>query len=127
MEIMGENVDGRLSEVTLSRLRRHFRENFLLKEPQVELMLQSSAQSLLYGFERLAVVCTETSERQTLIGIYHGLKGLFLNMGENDWAEYTRKIEEKLREGGELDHQSIVTVLRRGMVEILALKETRCG
>lgn len=88
-------------------------------------MLHSSAQSLLYGFERLTAVCAGTSENQALIGIYHGLKGLFLNMGENDWAEYTRKIEEKLREGEELDHQSIVTVLRRGMVEILALKETR--
>jgi hypothetical protein len=124
MEAMGENVDGRLPEVTLSRLRRHFRENFLLKEPQVELMLHSSAQSLRHGFERLAV-CVETSERQSLIIIYHGLKGLFLNMGETDWAEYTRKIEEKLREGRDLDHQSIVTVLRRGMVEILALKEMR--
>jgi hypothetical protein len=124
METMGQSVDGRLPEVTLSRLRKHFRENFLLKEPQVELMLHSSAQSLLHGFERLAVGA-EPSERQTLIGVYHGLKGLFLNMGENDWAEYTRKIEEKLREGSELDHQSIATVLRRGMVEILALKETR--
>jgi hypothetical protein len=125
MKTMGESIDGRLSEVTLSQLRRHFRENFLLKEPQVELMLHSSAQSLQHGFERLAEVCAETSERQALIAVYHGLKGLFLNMGENEWAEYTRKIEEKLREGKELDHQSIATVLRRGMVEILALKETR--
>lgn len=88
-------------------------------------MLHSSAQSLLYGLERLATICADPPERQALIGIYHGLKGLFLNMGENEWAEYTRKIEEKLREGREVDHHSIVTVLRRGMVEILALKETK--
>lgn len=106
-----------LPVVTVERLRSHFHEKYLLKQAQVDLMLQSSAQSLQHGLERLAAAVG----RQELIGVYHGLKGLFLNMGEEAWADYVRAIEDRLKNGEELDHQEIAKVLSHGVAEVLFL------
>ena len=116
---MAVGVD--LPFVTVERLRRHFREKYLLKQPQVDLMLQSSAQSLEQGLERLAA----SAGCQELIGVYHGLKGLFLNMGEGAWADYVREIEGRLKNGEELDHLAIAEVLRQGVAEVLFLLEVK--
>ena len=116
---IGEGHD--LPEITQERLRQHFREQYLLKEPQIDLMLQSAAQSLQHGLKGLA----EAEEHQALIAIYHGLKGLFLNMGEAAWADYIRTIEGRLKGGETLDHQAFSAILRRAVDEILSLAERK--
>jgi len=120
-----ERGAGRLAEVTLERPRQHLRDKYQLREPQVELMLSSAGQSLRHGLERLAAVLSGAEEKQALVGIYHGFKGLFLNMGEVEWAEYTRKIEGSLKKGDELDHGRIASDIRHGVAEVLSLEELK--
>jgi len=110
-----------LPVVTLERLRHHFREKYQLKEEQVDLMLQSSAQSLQHGLERLVTA----NDDQDFVSLYHGLKGLFLNMGEGEWADYIRAIEGRLKSREELDHLAIAKVLRRGVAEVLLLLQVK--
>lgn len=110
--------------VTLAKLRRHFRDKYLLTDPQVELMVASSSKSLEQSFGNLAeAISSEDLSVDRLKAIYHGLKGVLLNMGEPEWAAYIREIEQKVLAGETLNHSLIVKVLRDGMVEVL----TYCG
>ena len=113
---------GLLAEITLPRLRHHFQEKYLLNESQVELMVFSSAQSVREGLGRLAAL-GEGTGRQEQIGAYHGLKGLFLNMGEERWAEFARGIECRLKAGEWIDHREISRMLCRGAGELLGYGE----
>jgi hypothetical protein len=110
--------------VTVVKLRQHFRDKYLLTDPQVELMVESSSKSLEQSFGNLAeAISSDDLTVDRLKAVYHGLKGVLLNMGEPEWAAYTREIEQKVLAGETLDHSLIVKVLRDGMVEVL----TYCG
>ncbi|MDK9706874.1 MAG: hypothetical protein OEL83_07455 [Desulforhopalus sp.] len=110
--------------VTMAKLRRHFRDQYLLTDPQVELMLTSSSKSLEQSLENLAEgIAAKDMAVDHLKAVYHGLKGVLLNMGESEWADYTRAIEQKILAGEPLDHRRIEQILRDGMVEVL----TYCG
>ncbi len=106
--------------ITLVRLRNHFRQKYKLSEPQVETMVVSSSKSLDHGLENLKRFLAGDKSVEGPSAIYHGFKGLFLNMGEADWAAYTRNIEQKLLAGEQLDHSVISGILRHGSEEILS-------
>ncbi|MFH0783822.1 MAG: hypothetical protein V2B20_17960 [Pseudomonadota bacterium] len=106
--------------ITLARLRNHFRQKYRLSEPQVETMVVSSSKSLKQGLENLKRFLAGDKSVEGPAAIYHGFKGLFLNMGEAEWAAFTKDIEQKLSAGEQLDHSIIAGILRQGSVEILS-------
>ena len=115
------------SPVYLTNLREHFRDKYGLTETQVEVMLVSSSQSLTLGLSQLAGVISQNESIEKLHGIYHGLRGLLLNMGATEWAEYIREIECKVLSKEELDHRHIVSMLQDGMADILGCRTTNTG
>ena len=108
------------SVMTLVKLRDHFRKKYQLNEMQVELMVVSTCKSLEQGLAQLTGVCSGNQSGVGLPAIYHGFKGLFLNIGEAEWAAYTNEIEKKLLAGAQLDHEMIAGILRHGVAEVLA-------
>ena len=106
--------------ITLVKLRDHFSNKYKLTEPQVEIMVVSSSKSLEQGLEHLLEVLAGEQSVERLGAIYHGLKGLFLNMGEPEWAAFTKEIEQKMLVGEELDHKRIVGKLQHGVAEVLS-------
>ncbi len=105
--------------IALVRLRDHFRDTYKLTGPQVEIMVVSSSKSLEQGFAHLSEVLAAGEQIERLHAFYHGLKGLFLNMGEPEWAAYAKEIEQKMLAGEELDHKRIVGELQCGVDEVL--------
>ena len=83
-------------------------------------MVTSSSKSLEQGLAQLTEVRSEADSITRLCGIYHGLKGVLLNMGEPEWAAYTKEIERQVMTGEKLDHGRIAIVLQRGVFEVLA-------
>jgi hypothetical protein len=106
--------------ITVGKLRDHFRHKYKLNEAQVELMIMSSSKSLEQGLAQLVEVLARVEPVESLGAVYHGLKGLFLNMGEQEWAAYTKEVEQKLSAGELLDHGEIAKKLRQGMGGVLA-------
>ncbi|NTW87774.1 MAG: hypothetical protein HGB26_01305 [Desulfobulbaceae bacterium] len=106
--------------ITVGNLRDHFRHTYKLNEAQVETMIRSSSKSLEQGLAQLVDVLSREEPVEGLGAIYHGLKGLFLNMGEKEWAAYTKELEQKLSAGEQLDHGVIAEELRQGMGVVLA-------
>ncbi len=105
--------------ISVARLRDHFSDTYKLTEPQVEIMVVSSSKSLEQGFAHFSEVFAAEGRVERLSAIYHGLKGLFLNMGEHEWAAYAKEIEQKILAGEELDHKKIVRELQLGVDEVL--------
>jgi hypothetical protein len=105
--------------VTLIKLREHFRCKYNLNESQVEIMVVSSSKSLKQGLDHLAAAFSQEQSEEQLRAIYHGMKGLLLNMGETEWAAYTREIEKKLLLNKKLDHGVIAGIMRNQMVDVL--------
>jgi ribosomal protein S17E len=106
--------------ITVEKLRDHFRHKYQLNETQVEIMIESSSKSLKQGLVQLVQIIDRERSVEGMRAIYHGFKGLFLNMGEREWAEYTKEMEQKLLAGEQLDHGVIAEKLRLGMAEVLA-------
>ncbi len=91
---------------------------------QVELMVESSCKSLKQGLARLTAVFSGDEPVAGIEDLFHGFKGLFLNMGEAEWAAYTKEIERKLLAGEQIDHTMINGILRYGVAEVLAYRGT---
>lgn len=88
--------------LNLMKVRAHFRGEYQLSDEQAELMIQSSAKSIekILGESKLlrAALGGEGSLPESQVSevakrFFHSLKGLFLNMGETDWADYARTLE----------------------------------
>lgn len=105
--------------LVLSKLRDHFRQTYLLNETQVETMVVSSSKSLEHAFSCAGEIFKGTEPAEQLVAFFHGLKGLLLNMGESEWASYTKAIESKLVAGEQLDYAMVIGIIEKGLVEIL--------
>ena len=57
--------------------------------------------------------------RVQLGNIGHSLKGLLLNMGEQQWAEVARDLEISAKTGEERDYSAFVTILNKGMAAVM--------
>ncbi|MBU1568634.1 MAG: hypothetical protein KJ630_23775 [Proteobacteria bacterium] len=82
-------------------------------------MVVSSSRSLEQGLAHLHEVLAGGESIERLGAIYHGLKGLFLNMGEPEWAVFAKEIEQKILVDEQLDHKEIAKILHHGVVEVL--------
>lgn len=105
--------------LVLDRLRDHFRRTYILNETQVEAMLVSSSQALKQALASAYEALQGTEREARFAFIFHGLKGLLLNMGEAEWAAYTRELEKKLTDKEQVNYAAAVDILEKGMAAIL--------
>lgn len=57
--------------------------------------------------------------RVRLGNIGHSLKGLLLNMGEQQWAEVARDLELSAKTGEERDFPAFIAILSTGMAAVM--------
>lgn len=106
--------------ISVARMKKHFREIYQLSESQVETMIMSSSKSIqLCLSDLVGAAQAAESKNERLKAVFHGLKGLLLNMGEQGWALYVSQLEQKLLTGEQIDHQLAVNNLCRGVEEVL--------
>ncbi len=105
--------------VSLGNLQRHFKEKYGFSPSQTEIMVESSAMSLVQVFENAFEALKQENLKEHLAPVFHGLKGLLLNMGEDDWAAFAREVEQKLEQGVGADYNRIVAEMQVGMADIL--------
>ena len=105
-------------QATVEELRRHFRTAYKLKEEQIDLMITSSAGSLRSIFLEVDGLPENESLNEKIAALAHTVKGLLLNMGQVEWAEYAKEIEYTAKAGEEKDYKSMMKTLRAGLQEI---------
>lgn len=82
-------------------------------------MVQSSAKSLIQAMENIDEFLAGEGSLQMLGLVFHNLKGVLLNMGEKEWADYFRIIERRLAEE-ECDIGQVQDTMREGLTDILS-------
>lgn len=108
------------SPVTVAALRAHFADKYQLDEEHIELMLQSSKDSLQAVFVRTDTASGDQPfDFHELKQIGHSLRGLFLNLGEARWAEVARKMEQGANQQQSLQYSEMFEAIREGVQEIL--------
>lgn len=95
----------------------------MLNETQVETMLVSSSKSLKQALSSAHDILAGTQPEARFTLVFHGLKGLLLNMGEAEWAAYTKELEKRLKDGEQVDYAAAVETLEKGMAAILSYAE----
>ena len=105
--------------ISLVNLRRHFKEVYGFNTSQIDVMVESSSKSLVQAFGNAAEALGEIDPQEKLILVFHGIKGLFLNMGENDWAAFAREVEQRLKTGIPCDFNRVVAEMQTGMSDML--------
>lgn len=107
------------SPVTIENLREHFRTTYKLNEEQIDLMVVSSARSLQTAFLALdAIGGDDGDEHMKIAAIAHSLKGLFLNMGQHEWASSAVEIENAANAGQDRDYKTMFLDLRYGLQDV---------
>ena len=106
--------------LVISKLRNHFRQTYMLNEAQVETMLMSSSKSLEQALSSAEEILKEKEPAHGMVGFFHGLKGLLLNMGEAEWASYTKVVEDRLAVGERIDYARVLGVIEKGLADILS-------
>ena len=109
--------------LVLDTLRDHFRRTYLLNETQVETMLVSSSKSLQQALTSAHDILEGTAPEARFALVFHSLKGLLLNMGQAEWAAYTKGLEKKLTDGEQVDYAAAVEILEKGLTVILSYVE----
>lgn len=111
------------TSLVLDTLRDHFKRTYMLNERQVETMLVSSSKSLKQALASAHDILEGTEPEARFALVFHSLKGLLLNMGEVEWAAYTKGLEKKLTDGEQVDYAAAVEILEKGMAVILSYAE----
>jgi hypothetical protein len=106
------------SPVTIGILRQHFRTTYNFNEEQIDLMVVSSARSIQAAFLAVDEILDGEDVYGKIAVIAHGLKGLLLNMGEDEWAGYVREIENAANAGEDHDYKEMMQRLRFGLQEV---------
>lgn len=108
------------SPVTVAALRAHFADKYQLDGADIELMLQSSKDSLQAVFVGTDTIFSNPPlDFNELRRIGHSLRGLFLNLGEPRWAEVARKMEHGAKQEESLRYSEMFEAIREGVQEIL--------
>lgn len=108
--------------VSLAGLREHFRKVYGLNDSQVDLMLESSSKSLHQALANAHdILSGPPADKHGMAAVFHSLKGLLLNMGEEEWASFTKEVEDRLA-GEEVRGlaKKVVEELEIGLAEVIA-------
>lgn len=100
------------------KLRTHFRDVYRLEEDQVDQMIISSAKSLHTSLTALILAVEQGPVYEDVKRLGHSIKGLLLNMGEPEWAEFAREIEKAASSCADEDYVELVDTLRKGVETI---------
>jgi hypothetical protein len=109
------------SPVTIKSLREHFRITYNFNEEQIDLMVVSSARSIQAAFLAFDMILDGEDAREKVVVIAHGLKGLLLNMGQDEWAGYVREMESAASAGEGHDYKEVIQGLRLGLQEVIRI------
>lgn len=105
--------------VSAESLKNHFKSTYNFTAAQIDLMIESSAESLKSSLGLLQKATEEKDNFKEISVQSHRLKGVLLNMGENGWAEIARRMEESAARKEQTKYFSIVESLHTGMADIL--------
>ncbi len=105
-------------KVNTDNLKNHFRVTYKLADEQIEAMLESLANSLAKSLSALQINLDENDTDQ-IFRLAHSIKGMFLNMGEKQWAELARELELAASEDKVCDYRSMVEKIQYGVEDIL--------
>ncbi len=100
--------------LNLENLRNHFRNIYKLNDEQVEFMIKSASQSLQTALTSAEQALASENHGAELALVSHGLKGLFLNLGERDWAALAKAMEMAAKKGEVYDYAAVVEKIRQG-------------
>ncbi|MDP3479276.1 MAG: Hpt domain-containing protein [Desulfoprunum sp.] len=99
----------------LETLRNHFRNVYKLKDEQVEFMIRSASQSLQTALASAEQALASDNLCAALSPVAHSFKGLFLNMGESEWASLARAMEQATKAGQLHEYAAVVQKIRQGV------------
>lgn len=101
-------------------LRNHFKNVYKLKDEQVEFMIRSASQSLQTALTSAEQALASDNLCAALVPVAHSLKGLFLNMGEGEWASLARAMEQAAKAGQQYEYAVVVQKIYQGVSGMLA-------
>lgn len=105
--------------LSIEKLRIHFRDVYQLNESQVETMVQSSSKSLVFAMDTIDDFLKVKESHEDLVPVFHNLKGVLLNMGEEEWADYFRTIERRIIADEICDIGKVQKIMQRGLQDVL--------
>jgi hypothetical protein len=108
--------------VSLKTLKCHFIGVYQLNTSQAERMVESSSKSLIQTLDKLDAFLKSKDSNVTLIPVFHNLKGLFLNMGEKEWAGFSKDIESRIMAEEPCNIERVVELLTHGLRDVLSYK-----
>lgn len=109
-----------LQPLSVASLRRHFIEIYRLSADQADLMVDSACRSLRESLHA-GTTALARGDRGELAGCAHNLKGVFLNIGERDWAEVARRLENVANGIAEGDEQLLLQRLHESISTLPSL------
>lgn len=101
-------------------LRAHFKTAYKLNDDQVEFIVRSASQSLRTALASAERVLASDNLCAEMAPVAHGLKGLYLNMGEDGWASIARAMELAAKAGQLHDYAVVVQKMRQGGAVLVA-------
>lgn len=106
--------------LSIEKLRIHFRDVYKLNESQVETMVQSSSKSLVFAMDTIDDFLRKKECGEGLGPVFHNLKGVLLNMGEEEWAHYFRTIERRIAADEKCDMSKVQKIMKSGLQDVLS-------
>jgi HPt (histidine-containing phosphotransfer) domain-containing protein len=118
-----KNMSLNPAPIKVETLRQHFRTVYKLNEEQINLMIASSSRSLRSAFQSFDEISDDEDIYKKIMMISHSIKGLLLNMGQPEWAECAKEIEDAAKMGEDRDYKEMVQRLRLGMQELYSMTQ----
>ncbi len=117
---MNRNASGK-SPANIHRewVRKHFLTTYGLSEDQTDALLESTAESMNATLGSLYAALEKDSSLEEISRLGHSMKGLLLNMGEQQWAEIARELERAAARAEKRDYEKMVRIIHRGVEDIL--------
>ena len=107
-----------LKKISKEALTRYFKEVYKLGDEQIVIMLESSATSLNNSLSSLYKVIEDGDNEET-VRLAHSIKGLLLNMGQAEWSNVARELEQNAEKLGSEKSLELVKALHQGVEELL--------
>jgi len=86
-------------------------------------VIASSSRSLLSAIKSFDEVDEDENIYEKIKAISHGMKGVLLNMGQHEWADFAREIEKAANAGESRDYKEMVRQLRKGVQDIFSISQ----
>mgnify|MGYP001555101097 CR=1 FL=1 len=114
------------ARVTIPQLQTQFQERYELDETISWALVISSSESLrevLTESEKILVTCSDDMDYEPIRPIVHRIKGLFLNMGAEEWASYVTSLKKSRKGQVYSNFQKLMENIQKNFNEIIILCE----